>query len=163
MRKFYSDNKMLIETLVSKGINITCNDNMEMLISDEDAERVDNMVPVLCPAAMGDYRIDFFPGTYYDVMYNHPLLYFRLLSLPPHTFRNHIMCNTYEEAKAIFNKELSVTIYKKVTDLDYELSDREFDKNAFNLCICKLTVDEDGDEDLEIIEMSDETFYSYEI
>ena len=73
------------------------------------------------------------------------------------------MCNTYEEAKAIFNKELSVTSYKKVTDLDYELSDREFYKDAFNLCICKLTVDEDGDEDCEIIETSDETFYNDEV
>ena len=163
MRKFYSDNKMLIDTLVSNGITFTCNDDKEMLVSDEDAERIENMVPALCPAAKGDYHIGFLHGLYYVVQYDHPVLYFRLLSLPPHPFRNRVVCNSYEEAKAIFNKELSATKYKKVEDLGYELSDSEFDKNAFNLCIDKLTVDEDGDEEYETIEMSNETFYNDEV
>lgn len=58
MRKFHSDNEMLMQTLIDKGIELTCNENMEIIISDEDADRIMDMVPALCPAAMGDYSIE---------------------------------------------------------------------------------------------------------
>lgn len=159
MRKFHSDNEVLMQTLIDKGINLTCNENMEIIISDEDAERIDNMVPTLCPAAMGDYSIELLPGEYYVVQYDHPVLYLRLDSLPPQTFRWRIVRDTLEEAKSAFEKELSVTSYRKIEELGFNPSDDEVYNNAFNLCIDRLTVDEDGDEEYETILISEQTFY----
>lgn len=159
MRKFHSDNEMLMQTLIDNGINLTCNENMEVIISDEDAERIENMVPSLCPAAMGDYSIDLLPGEYYIVQYDHPVLYLRLDSFPPHTFRWRIICDTIEEAKKVFEHELSVTGYRKIEEIGFKPTNAEFGNNAFNLCIEKLTIDEDGDEEYEIMIISEQTFY----
>lgn len=151
MRKFHSDNEMLMQTLIDNGINLTCNEDMEIIISDEDAERIMDMVPALCPAAMGDYSIELLPGEYYVVQYGHPDLYLRLCSLPPHTFRWRIIRDTLEEAKAIFDRELSVTTYRT--------AEAPSDRQAFHLCIDKLIVDEEGEGEYETVLMSEQVFY----
>lgn len=53
-----SDNQELLELLISKGIEITCDENMNMVIADEDAERIDSIVQEFAPAALGDYSIE---------------------------------------------------------------------------------------------------------
>ena len=35
-----------------------CNENMQIEISDEDAEKIDSIVNELAPAASGDYAIE---------------------------------------------------------------------------------------------------------
>lgn len=58
MRTFYTDNQALLELLSEKGINLTCNERMEIEISDEDAERIPAIVERFAPAATQDYSIE---------------------------------------------------------------------------------------------------------
>ena len=57
MKTIYTDNSKLIEALVANGINITCNKQMEMAVSDEDAIKIDAIVARYAPAAFGDYVV----------------------------------------------------------------------------------------------------------
>ena len=57
MKTIYTDNSKLIEVLVANGINITCNKQMEMAVSDEDAIKIDAIVARYAPAAFGDYVV----------------------------------------------------------------------------------------------------------
>ena len=57
MKQIITDNAELLEVLTSNGINIICNDNMEMMITDADAIRVDAIVAEKAPAAFADYVI----------------------------------------------------------------------------------------------------------
>ena len=58
MKTYFSDNDALTELLIDNGIELTCNENMEVLISDEDADRIEEIVKELAPAAIGDYCIE---------------------------------------------------------------------------------------------------------
>lgn len=58
MKKFFSDNQELIEILTAKGIALTCNEDMEIAISDEDAARIPAIVEEFAPAAFADYTIE---------------------------------------------------------------------------------------------------------
>lgn len=58
MKTFWTSNDELKEVLVEKGINLIVNENMEVVISDEDAERIDSIVEEFAPAASGDYCIE---------------------------------------------------------------------------------------------------------
>lgn len=58
MKTFWTSNDELKEVLVEKGINLIVNENMEVVISDEDAERIDFIVEEFAPAASGDYCIE---------------------------------------------------------------------------------------------------------
>lgn len=58
MKKIITDNKELLEVLTDNGINITCSDSMAMLITDEDAARIDALVEEIAPAAEYDYTIE---------------------------------------------------------------------------------------------------------
>lgn len=58
MKTYYSNNSELNEILVANGINLICDDNMQVKISDEDAERVPAIVAEFAPAASGDYTIE---------------------------------------------------------------------------------------------------------
>jgi len=58
MKTLYTDNSALIELLTNNGISIICNEQMEMTISDEDAERIPTMIEELAPAAISDYTIE---------------------------------------------------------------------------------------------------------
>lgn len=55
MKKFWSDNEALIELLIEHEINLICNKNMENEVSDEDAERIPELIERLAPAAAYDY------------------------------------------------------------------------------------------------------------
>ena len=57
MKEIITDNAELLEVLTANGINIICNDNMEMMITDADAIRVDAIVAEKAPAAFADYVI----------------------------------------------------------------------------------------------------------
>ena len=57
MKQIITDNTELLEVLTANGINIICNDNMEMMITDTDAMRIDAIVTEKAPAAFADYVI----------------------------------------------------------------------------------------------------------
>ena len=57
MKTIYTDNRELIEVLVANGINITCNSQMEMSVSDQDATKIDAIVARYAPAAFSDYVV----------------------------------------------------------------------------------------------------------
>lgn len=58
MKKIITDNKELLEVLTDNGINITCSDSMAMLITDDDAARINKLVEEFAPAAEYDYTIE---------------------------------------------------------------------------------------------------------
>lgn len=58
MKNFETNNSELLEVLVNNGIDIICNENMEMMVSEEDADRIPAIVNELAPAAINDYVID---------------------------------------------------------------------------------------------------------
>lgn len=58
MKIIYTTNEELIEVLQDNGINITCNENMNMIISDEDSERIGEIVKEFAPAALMDYSME---------------------------------------------------------------------------------------------------------
>ena len=57
MKQIITDNAELLEVLTSNGINITCSDDMQMMITDTDAIRIDAIVADKAPAACADYVI----------------------------------------------------------------------------------------------------------
>lgn len=58
MKKYYSSNEALNEILVNNGIVLNCNDDMEIVISDEDAARIPEIVREQAEAAINDYSIE---------------------------------------------------------------------------------------------------------
>lgn len=58
MKILYCNNRKLLEILENNGINMICNENMQIEISDEDSEKIDSIVNELAPAAFGDYVIE---------------------------------------------------------------------------------------------------------
>ena len=57
MKTIYTENSELLEVLSANGINIICNDQMEMVVSDIDAIRIDEIVAEYAPAAFADYVV----------------------------------------------------------------------------------------------------------
>ncbi len=55
MKKINTDNQELLEILAEKGIEIICDENMEMILTDEDAEKIEDIVEEFAPAARDDY------------------------------------------------------------------------------------------------------------
>ena len=58
MKHIITSNNELLEVLEGNGINIICDDQMRMMLSDEDAERLDKVVEEFVPAAVCDYTIE---------------------------------------------------------------------------------------------------------
>lgn len=58
MKTLFCSNNELLEILENNGIIMTCNEDMQIEISNEDAERIDSIVRELAPAASGDYAIE---------------------------------------------------------------------------------------------------------
>lgn len=58
MKQIFTDNNELLEILVGNGINIICDDQMRMTLSDEDAEKVEKVIAEFAPAAAFDYSIE---------------------------------------------------------------------------------------------------------
>ena len=57
MKEIVTENTELLEVLVANGINIICSDDMEMMVTDTDATRIDAIVKDKAPAAFADYII----------------------------------------------------------------------------------------------------------
>ena len=57
MKTIYTDNSKLLEILVANGINITCNNKMEMVVSNTDAIKIDAIVAKYAPSAFSDYMV----------------------------------------------------------------------------------------------------------
>ena len=57
MKQIVTDNTELLEVLEANGINISCNDEMQMMITNADAARIDAIVTEKAPAAFADYVI----------------------------------------------------------------------------------------------------------
>ena len=57
MKQIVTDNAELLEVLEANGINIICSDNMEMMVTDTDAMRIDAIVEEKAPAAFAHYVI----------------------------------------------------------------------------------------------------------
>lgn len=58
MKILFCDNSELLEVLKNNGITMTCNENMQIEISDKDAERIESIVEEFASAATGDYAIE---------------------------------------------------------------------------------------------------------
>ena len=48
----------MLEILSENGIVMTCNEDMQIEISDEDAARIEDIVREYAPAALMDYSIE---------------------------------------------------------------------------------------------------------
>ena len=57
MKTIITDNAALIEMLSERFV-ISCNEQMQMIIADADAEEIDAYVAEFAPAAMFDYVIE---------------------------------------------------------------------------------------------------------
>ena len=57
MKQIITDNTELLEVLEANGINIICNDEMQMMVTDTDATRIDAIVAEKAPAAFADYIV----------------------------------------------------------------------------------------------------------
>ena len=57
MKTIYTDNSKLLEILVANGIDVTCNEQMEMVVSDTDAIQIDPIVAKYAPAAFSEYMV----------------------------------------------------------------------------------------------------------
>ena len=58
MKKFYTQNTELLEVLTEQGISFVCNEDMEMIITDEEAAKIEDLVIRFAPAAVNDYSIE---------------------------------------------------------------------------------------------------------
>lgn len=68
MKAIITTNEELINVLEENGITITCNEEMDIIVSDEDASRIDEIVKEFAPAAIMDYEIE--ERNTYDVVFN---------------------------------------------------------------------------------------------
>ena len=58
MMKLYTDNNALLDVLYEHGINVACNDDMEIIVSDDDASKIGDIVDRYAPWAAYDYTIE---------------------------------------------------------------------------------------------------------
>lgn len=58
MKILYCNNSELLEIFESNSIEMICNEDMQIEISDEDALRIGTIVDKFAPAASGDYSIE---------------------------------------------------------------------------------------------------------
>ena len=58
MKKITTSNDKLLDILTDCGINLTCDENMDVLMTDEDARKVEDIIEEHAPAAEFDYTIE---------------------------------------------------------------------------------------------------------
>ena len=58
MKKIITSNDTLLEILTENGINLECDENMDIVIPDEDARKVADIIEEYAPAAEFDYTIE---------------------------------------------------------------------------------------------------------
>ena len=59
MKIIHFNNPALPEILDENGIDLICNENMDITISDEDAERIPDIIKKFAPYGVFDYCIDY--------------------------------------------------------------------------------------------------------
>lgn len=57
MKKIITNNDKLLDILTDCGINLTCDDNIDIILPDEDARRIEDIIEEHAPAAEFDYVI----------------------------------------------------------------------------------------------------------
>lgn len=70
MKQIITDNQALIEVLESNGISVICDAQMRMVISNEDADSIEDIVAREAPAAVSDYTLEDIENLTYDVVFN---------------------------------------------------------------------------------------------
>lgn len=58
MRIFHCDNPDLMQLLIDNGFIIICNENMQKVIEDDDAQLIYDFVRDNAPAAINDFCIE---------------------------------------------------------------------------------------------------------
>ena len=58
MKKLVTKNQALLEALEENGIKTICTNNMDVVISDADADRISAIVEECAPAALQDYCLE---------------------------------------------------------------------------------------------------------
>lgn len=58
MKKLNCDNYELLQLLIDNGFAIVCDENMDKIIDDNDADHIDEFVRSNAPAAINDYGIE---------------------------------------------------------------------------------------------------------
>lgn len=58
MKKIITSNDKLLDILTDCGINVTCDENMDIFLTDEDARRIEDIIEEHAPAAEFDYTIE---------------------------------------------------------------------------------------------------------
>ena len=58
MKKIITGNETLLEIFTDNGINFQCDDNMDVIMTDEDARKVADIIEEYAPAAEFDYTIE---------------------------------------------------------------------------------------------------------
>ena len=58
MKKIWFNNPALADLLADNGINLICNENMEIVVTEEDAERIPKIIEEHAPYANADYGIE---------------------------------------------------------------------------------------------------------
>lgn len=57
MKEIITGNEALLEVLNNNGISVICDSKMRMVVSDEDANKIDDIVAKEAPAAVNDYFV----------------------------------------------------------------------------------------------------------
>lgn len=60
MKKIWFNNSELAELLADNGISLECNEQMDIVVADEDVEKINNLIKEFAPAAIMDYGIEDF-------------------------------------------------------------------------------------------------------
>lgn len=58
MKKIITSNETLLDILTDCGINLQCDENMDVIMTDEDARKVADIIEEYAPAAEFDYTIE---------------------------------------------------------------------------------------------------------
>ena len=136
MKHLITSNNELLEVLVENGINIICDDQMRMTISDEDVERVAMVVEKFAPTASYDYTVT-------DIVRIVVMWAETEASIAPkmESVNNaeSVECTSIEEAREVYNKELAETSLTKIADLDFEPSEKECRQHLTQLWILQIS------------------------
>lgn len=146
MKQIITDNNALLEVLTEKGINIICDDQMRMTLSDEDAERLDKVVEEFAPAAAWDYTVT---NIGYFVVEWSPTEASLAPKMETANNAERVECNSLEEAREVYNKELAETSLTKFCKLGFSPSDMEVRVHGTCLEILQFNDDDDNFEWLE--------------
>lgn len=58
MKRIWFNNPALVELLADNGINLICNEQMDIVVADEDIERINSLIQELAPTAVEDYGFE---------------------------------------------------------------------------------------------------------